>query len=78
MTYGAAREKFGLVWWRECLARSRKVRYVAHYRGSPVFVVGGQPSSLGASLWPAGSRRLFEPLATFKSWIGFEPMTFRL
>jgi hypothetical protein len=30
------------------------------------------------SLWPAGSRRLVEPLAGFKSWIGFEPITFRL
>ena len=32
---------------------------------SPCFVIGGQPSSQGCILWPAGSRRLFEPLARF-------------
>ena len=45
-----------------------------HQSREHCFVIGEQPlARWEASLWPAESRRLFEPLAMCKSWIGFEP-----
>jgi hypothetical protein len=67
-----------LVWWRECLARWRRFATSRNHRGSPVLLLAGSLVRGEESLWPAGSRRLVEPLAGFKSWIGFEPITFRL
>jgi len=67
-----------LVWWRECLARWRRFATSRNHRGSPVLPLAGSLVRGEESLWPAGSRRLVEPLAGFKSWIGFEPITFRL
>ncbi len=57
------------VWWRECSARWAEVRYIAkpHYRGSPVLLLAGSVARWEASLWPAGSRRLFEP------WLSSNP-----
>src|SRR6266481_7476005 len=58
-----------LAWWRECLARWRRfANRETHYRGSPVLLSAGGLARWEPSLWPAGSRRLSEPLAQFKSW----------